>query len=75
MKKLNENFGLLNKNDKIFIQELIKDPDIEDLNPIIKNYAYDCFDLREVEETNFDAWKQQLYDYAASVDVIKEKKS
>lgn len=75
MKKLNESLGLLNKNDKIFIQELIKDPDIEDLNPIIENYAYDCFDLGEVEETNFDAWKQQLYDYAASVDVIKEKKS
>lgn len=75
MKKLNESFGLLNKNDKIFIQELIKDRDIEDLNSVIEDYAYECIDLGEVEEANFDAWKQQLYDYAASVDVIKEKKS
>lgn len=65
-------FRLLNKSDKAFIRKLIKNPMIEDLDFEIENYAYDCFDLGEVEAVNFDAWKQQLYSYAASIDTIKE---
>lgn len=72
MRKLNESFELLNKNDKEFIRNLIKNPDIEDLNLSIEDYAYECLDLEEIEESKFDAWKQQLLAYAASIDVIEE---
>lgn len=68
----NESFELLNKNDKNFIQGLIKDTNLEDLGLAIEDYADECIELEEVKETNVDAWKQQLYDYAASVDSIKE---
>lgn len=72
MRKLNESFELLNKNDKDFIRKLIKNPNIEDLNLEIEDYAYECLDLEEIEESKFDAWKHQLYEYAASIDVIEE---
>lgn len=63
----NENFELLGENDKIFIQRLIEDPSIEDFGSEIEDYAYQCLDLEEVDETIFDAWVQQLCDYATSL--------
>ena len=65
-------FDLLNQNDKNFIQNLVKKSDIEDLSLDIEDYAYECLDLEEIEESKFDAWKQQLLDYASSIDSIKE---
>lgn len=63
----NESFELLGENDKIFIQRLIEDPSIEDYGSEIEDYAYQCLDLEEVDETIFDAWVQQLCDYATSL--------
>lgn len=63
----NENFELLGENDKTFIQRLIEDPSIEDFGSEIEDYAYQCLDLEEVDETIFDAWVQQLCDYATSL--------
>lgn len=63
----NENFELLGEKDKTFIQRLIEDPSIEDFGSEIEDYAYQCLDLEEVDETIFDAWVQQLCDYATSL--------
>lgn len=68
MRKLNEEFELLNGNDKDFIQRLIRHVGVEDLDLEIEDYADECLNLEEVEEANFDTWKQQLYNYAFSLD-------
>lgn len=66
--ELNEEFELLNGNDKDFVQKLVRYIGADDLGLEIEDYAYECLNLEEVEKANFDAWKQQLYDYAFSLD-------
>ena len=66
-------FELLSQEDKDFIQGLVEDSTLEDFGSEIEEYAYECLDLEEVEEANFDAWKGQLYDYAYSIDTYSDE--
>ena len=67
-----ESFELLSQEDKDFIQGLVEDSTFEDFGSEIEEYAYECLDLEEIEEADFDAWKDQLYDYADSIDTYDD---
>ena len=67
-----ESFELLSQEDKDFIQGLVEDSTFEDFGSEIEEYAYECLDLEEIEEADFDAWKDQLYDYADSIDTCDD---
>lgn len=68
-----ESFELLNQGDKDFIQGLVENSTFVDFGSEIEEYAYECLDLEEVEEANFDAWKDQLYAYADSIDTYDDE--
>lgn len=68
-----ESFELLSQEDKDFIQGLVEDSTLEDFGSEIEEYAYECLDLEEVEKADFDAWKDQLYAYADSIDTYDDE--
>lgn len=68
-----ESFELLSQEDKDFIQGLVENSTFVDFGSEIEEYAYECLDLEEVEEANFDAWKDQLYAYADSIDTYDDE--